>query len=153
MYDLLYVRLVILVIRADLLAVIRNPKKLLKPGGYLQWEEMDVGSTVVATAGDDSVGTWRAMVMMVGLMKGKDGIECVAKLPGVLEEEGSEGTVVQLVRPEMALLKSYSASHLLVWPEIASSQSAKGESAESAAGDDDEWACGGDSEGCLLWGG
>ena len=86
-----------------------------------------MGSTVVATAGDDSVGTWRAMEMMVGLMKGKDGIDWLSKLPSVLEEEGFEETVVQLVRPEMALLKSYSACHLLVWPEIASSL-AKGSS-------------------------
>lgn len=47
----------------------------------------------------------------------------MVRLSVVLAEEGSVGTSVQLVKPEMALLRSCGACHFFVWPEIAGSLS------------------------------
>ena len=118
-YDVVHLRLVLLVIQEDPRAVIRNMRKLLKAGGCLQWEELDLGHMLIDTVGEN-VST-RTMEMMAELMKSKDGLQWLSRLPVLLGEEGFEKIEVQRVKPDMALLRSYSACHLLVWPEIASS--------------------------------
>jgi len=43
-YDVVHVRLLFAVIDGDPTAVVEHCLKLLKPGGYLQWDEMDPGA-------------------------------------------------------------------------------------------------------------
>ncbi|KAI9871737.1 MAG: hypothetical protein M1830_002509 [Pleopsidium flavum] len=56
-FDIVHVRLITLVIKDNnALPVINNLRKLLKPGGYLQWDEVDTVGTYIESA-DPSVST------------------------------------------------------------------------------------------------
>lgn len=117
MYDLVHVRLVMLAIEKDPSTVIQNLSMLLKPGGCLQWEELDVTQTRIEAV-EEGVST-TAMEMMVSMMIGKKGIGWVLELPVLLEREGLGEVTTRKIMPDMALLRSYSMSHLPSWVEIA----------------------------------
>ena len=53
-FDIVHVRLVLLVIDKDPLPTIRNLTKLLKPGGWIQWDEIDVFDTTIIAASSSS---------------------------------------------------------------------------------------------------
>lgn len=116
-YDLVHVRLVMLAIEKDPSTVIQNLSMLLKPGGCLQWEELDVTQTRIEAV-EEGVST-TAMEMMVSMMIGKKGIGWVLELPVLLEREGLGEVTTRKIMPDMALLRSYSMSHLPSWVEIA----------------------------------
>lgn len=64
----------------------RNLAAVLRPHGYIQWDEMDLSDTIVAhTAGD--VGKTDAIRKMDGLMKGHGSFEWISKLPDENERE------------------------------------------------------------------
>ena len=51
-FDVVHIRLIGIVFDHEPIKAIQNMASLLKPGGYLQWEEMEFDQTVIATAGD-----------------------------------------------------------------------------------------------------
>lgn len=116
-YDLVHVRLVMLAIEKDPSTVVQHLGMLLKPGGYLQWEELDVTQTRIEAVEEDA--STAAMEMMVNMMRGKAGIGWVLDLPAFLEKGGFGEVTTRKVMPNIALLRSYSMSHLLSWVEIA----------------------------------
>ncbi|KAL6721257.1 hypothetical protein ACLMJK_000359 [Lecanora helva] len=72
-YDVVHVRLLFVVVRdGDPRPVIRSLKRLLKPGGWLQWDELDVGGSFVLDA---------AGVEDAGGGEGKS-----ERVPGVMDE-------------------------------------------------------------------
>ncbi|KAI2625530.1 hypothetical protein GGS21DRAFT_306761 [Xylaria nigripes] len=52
-FDIVNVRLISFVIKEDPRPVLRNLLKLLKPGGHLQWAEIDLTSRYIETTGPD----------------------------------------------------------------------------------------------------
>ena len=46
-FDVVHVRLILLVVQDDPRSIARNLLKMLKPGGFLQWEELDVQNTYI----------------------------------------------------------------------------------------------------------
>ena len=119
-YDVVHVRLVTVVIRTDPVPVIKNLAKLLKPHDYLQWDEVDFTDMSVAKV-DDTVKA-DGMTRMDHLMTRSATQSWVSRLPQLLSEHGFQRTLAHRVRPEMSLVKSYTALHLLGWAEFASNQ-------------------------------
>ena len=119
-YDIVHVRLVVLVIQnKDPVSTIRNLAALLKPNGYIQWDEIDLSDTIVAHAAGE-MGKMDAVRKMDRLMKGHGSFEWVVKLPERLNENGFEGAKLWRVKPDMALVKHYTDCHTLSFAEIAS---------------------------------
>ena len=84
-------RLVILVVgKEDPVPVLRNLALLLKPGGWLQWDEVDTGDAVVAhPAGADR--KTEALERMAARMKAHamGELSWVVKLPETMREVGA----------------------------------------------------------------
>lgn len=119
-YDIVHIRLVNLVIaNKDPVGTIRNLAALLKPNGYIQWDEIDISDTVIAHAAGDG-GKVDAIRKMDGLMKGHGSFEWVLKLPEIMKENGFEEADMWRVKPDMSWVKFYTDCHTLSFAEIAS---------------------------------
>ena len=119
-YDIVHVRLVNVVIaNKDPVSTIRNLAALLKPHGYIQWDEIDLSDTVVAHAAGD-VGKLDAIRKMDGLMKGHGSFEWILKLPEKMNENGFKDAKLWRVKPDMCWGKCYTDCHTLAYAEIAS---------------------------------
>jgi 2-polyprenyl-3-methyl-5-hydroxy-6-metoxy-1,4-benzoquinol methylase len=68
-------------------AVIRNVKKLLKPGGYIQWDEMRTSKAHILRA-EEGVDTRAMETLMTESLRPFN--EWVTKLAEILKEEGFE---------------------------------------------------------------
>ena len=119
-YDIVHIRLVTLVIEnKDPVSTIRNLAALLKPNGYIQWDEIDLSETTVAHA-EGPMGKMDAVRKMDALMKGHGSHEWILKLPESMTDNGFEGAKLWRVKPNMALVKHYTDCHTLSFAEIAS---------------------------------
>ncbi|KAL8951512.1 MAG: hypothetical protein Q9222_002515 [Ikaeria aurantiellina] len=118
--DVVHIRLIGLVIRQDPTSAIKNMAMLLKAGGYLQWEEMDIARTVIATV-DESVNA-DAMTYMDTKMKGHDQRYWVPRLVETLNENGFHDAKRYDVEPRRDFLKYHSDMHILAWAEITEHQ-------------------------------
>lgn len=119
-FDIVHIRLIGITIEHDPLPAIRNIALLLKPHGYLQWEEMDLTQTLIATP-DDSI-TADAVTRMDSLMKTHGARTWVPQIPAMLEKSGFHDVQRFDVQPDMALLKFSTDMHVLAWAEIAANQ-------------------------------
>ncbi|KAL8646111.1 MAG: hypothetical protein Q9210_006315 [Variospora velana] len=119
-FGIVHIRLIGITIDHDPLPAIQNIAMLLEPHGYLQWEEMDLTQTVIATA-DDSVKT-EAVTRMDALMKTHGMRAWVPEIPAMLEKSGFYDAKRFDVQPDMALLKFSTDMHVLAWAEIAANQ-------------------------------
>lgn len=127
-YDVVHIRLVILVIgNGDLVPVLRNLALLLKPGGWLQWDEVDTGDAVVAHPAEE--GKTEALERMAARMKAHamGASAWVVKLPETMREVGGFVDVeLYRVKADKAYLKFYTDMHSLLWVEVASSMPVEG---------------------------
>lgn len=117
-YDIVHVRLIIFVVRhEDPRDIIRNLKKLLKPGGWLQWEELDLsGSHIERGPGNDV-----AAPTAENALKRVQNISVnhwTTNLPSILAEEGMTKTNrdVYIIPPQWA--KMFSDMHLMMENEL-----------------------------------
>ncbi|KAL8649108.1 MAG: hypothetical protein Q9226_005715 [Calogaya cf. arnoldii] len=86
-FDIVHIRLIGITIDHDPTPAMRNIAKLLKPNGYLQWEEMDLTQSIIATA-DDTIHMVDAVARMNALMKTHDASVWVLDIPRILEKNG-----------------------------------------------------------------
>ena len=117
-YDVVHVRLVLLVIpNNDAAPVVRNVAKLLKPGGYLQWEELDAfNHTVVRT--NHSLST-PAFDEMWHVMHGAGRLEWALRLPQTMDENGFVGSRLYHYNDSLGMLRAHSDVYLLMLEELA----------------------------------
>jgi len=89
-YDIVHVRLVVFVVKGnDPRPIIRNMMKLLKPGGYLQWDELDLsGSHLERGSGNDVEAP--AAETALKRVQGVGVTHWSANLAAILTEEGFE---------------------------------------------------------------
>ena len=128
-YDVVHIRLVILVIgKGDPVPVLRNLALLLKPGGWLQWDEVDTGDAVVAhPAGAE--GKTEALERMAARMKAHamGASSWVVKLPETMREVGGfVDAELYRVKADKAYLKFYTDMHSLLWVEVATHMPVEG---------------------------
>ncbi|KAL8907022.1 MAG: hypothetical protein Q9171_006025 [Xanthocarpia ochracea] len=115
-FDVVHIRLIGIIFDHEPIKVIQNIATLLKPGGYLQWEEMDLNQTVIATAGDAVKAD--AIVRMDAIMKTHGERIWVPKIADLLNSNGFQGTIRYDIQPDMSLLKFHTDMHVLAWAEI-----------------------------------
>lgn len=120
-YDIVHIRLALLVIRNnDPRPVLRNVMELLKPGGYLQWDELNVFEAYVAStslAADTSTGTkgYQRAQELTDLQS----LEWVRQLRGILEQCGFEEAREFKYECDLQLAKYYQDMQFLVMEEEA----------------------------------
>ena len=118
----MHIRLVVLVVQHKNAApIVKNLALLLKPHGWLQWDEIDVGDSVVVHAAGEG-GKTDAMQRMDGLMKGRGAPAWILELPSTMKEDGFEDAKMHRVKPDLSMLKFSTDVVLGSWMEIASSQ-------------------------------
>ena len=117
-YDIVHVRLVIFVVRNnDPRDIVRNLLALLKPGGWLQWDELDLsgshlergnGNDVAAPAAENALKRIQSISVN----------HWTSNLASILEEEGMEKADrnVYIIPPPWA--KIFSDMHLMMEDEM-----------------------------------
>ena len=119
-YDVVHIRLVVLVIAKEPVPTIRNLAMLLKPGGYLQWDELNMTNSMVITVNDGI--KVEALTKMNRLMKENRAHEWIERLPSLLNDHGFEDTRMHRVGPDMTLVKFETDMNMLAWLEQISQQ-------------------------------
>jgi SAM-dependent methyltransferase len=116
-YDMVHIRLALLVVRYnDPRPILRNVLELLKPGGYLQWDELNVFEANVASTNPatDTEKFQRAQEL-TDLSR----LEWVRELRGIIEQSGFEQTQEFKYECNLTLAKYYQDMQFLVMEEEA----------------------------------
>ncbi|KAI1821897.1 hypothetical protein F4861DRAFT_428184 [Xylaria intraflava] len=117
-FDLVHIRLVIaLVSDANPKKIIQHIKTLLKPGGYIQWDELDPINhhDIMTTGPEDQVPGLRAIF---GPIRNLFDASWVEKIPKFLEEEGFQDAVQTQHEPPSELFKAWAYMDLCVVDEF-----------------------------------
>ncbi|KAH7012152.1 S-adenosyl-L-methionine-dependent methyltransferase [Microdochium trichocladiopsis] len=124
-FDLVHIRLVVLVARQldDPRRIIRHVHKLLKPGGILQWEEVEpLGHHRILVregAGIDTSTT--EMDEIFGVVTKAFDFTWVTQIPSLLEKEGFTDAVQRFCDPPPVLYQALTWSQLNVLDEFSHS--------------------------------
>lgn len=118
-YDVVHVRLLVLVVqRSDPRNIIRNLLRMLKPGGYIQWDELNYPDTHIKTS-DSSLLT-PALHELRTMVYSQGRNDWTLRLPELFAEEGLLGTKIYHFRDPPELVKANGEQHLLTMEEFAS---------------------------------
>lgn len=117
-YDYVHTRLLLLVVESkDPRPIIRNLRKLLKPGGHLQWDELDTVNMSVKkvdpallTPGLDQLRDW-------SWAGGRH--DWTVRLAEFAAEEGFVNTKIEFVGDGLELARAFNDQHLLTAEEFA----------------------------------
>lgn len=118
-YDVIHLRLLLMVVEnSDPRPIIRNLVKMLKPGGYIQWDELNFpGShvkTIDKTLQTPALDEFREMVYSRGRH------DWPLQLDVILNEEGFEDARLHHFEDCLELVRANGENLLLVWDEFAS---------------------------------
>ena len=117
-YDIIHVRLLVLVVRkSDPRPLLRKFAKMLKPGGYLQWDELNYPDTSVKIA-NPSIQT-PALDELRELVYSRGRNDWTVQLAEIMKEEGFDGATLYHFEDPIALVKANSEQHLLTMEEFA----------------------------------
>ncbi|KAL9122036.1 MAG: hypothetical protein Q9187_001413 [Circinaria calcarea] len=117
-FDIVHVRLVLLVIPDNNpVPVIQNLATMLKPGGYLQWDEQSSFEHRVLTV-SPSLPTG-ALQQMHKLMDGHGRLEWTLQLPTSMNENGFEHAEIYSYQDSIYLAKAHSDMLLVMLEEFA----------------------------------
>ena len=116
-FDVVHIRLLCLVTVDGPPSMIANIAMLLKPNGYLQWEELDFARSLIATR--DASMKPVAIPRMDEMMKARSQRSLVPKLGEMLCEHGFQGVKRYHFEPRMELMKFHTEMHVLAWAEAA----------------------------------
>ncbi|KAL8747122.1 MAG: hypothetical protein Q9190_000945 [Brigantiaea leucoxantha] len=121
-YDVVHLRLVFVVVKhglEDVRKIIRQAKRLLKSGGWLQWDELDVSGSYVLSTEQAETPRMEEMVKTLGGIGGwVQSIGDVMREEGMTEMEGMKGNE----RKELA--RAFFDNHLAKDEEMAFKQGA-----------------------------
>ena len=138
-YDVVHIRLLLLVVRDnDPRPLLRNAMKMLKPGGWLQWDELDPwGAYTVSVAGaeesrsshngDEGGDVNQLEKKAIGFQKKQeltamDTLRWVLELHSMIEEVGFEDIRREEIGCDLSLAKYYQDMQFLVMEEEAASK-------------------------------
>jgi len=126
-FDIVHLRLIMVVIHTapindPVLVILENIGKLLKPGGYLQWEEMDMTHTVIFPENDEFVKV-DGMKRMDMRMKNASGFgfKWIPALPEIINSNGFDNAKYYQILPRTELMRFHTDTMLLSWVEVAQS--------------------------------
>ncbi|GAB1311029.1 Methyltransferase domain-containing protein [Madurella fahalii] len=117
-YDYVHTRLLLLVVESkNPSPIIRNLRKLLKPGGYLQWDELDTVNMTVKKV-DPSQQT-PALDQLRDWSWADGRHDWTVKLPQFMTEEGFEDAKAYFFGDPPELARAFNEQHLLTAEEFA----------------------------------
>ena len=128
-YDLVHVRLLILVLPVDPLPVIRRLHSLLKPGGWLQWEDLDLTRMHVKRVTPDTPAP--SLDGIIEMSKAGGRYDWAVNLPKLLTGEGFVEAELDEFGDPTEMCRALNDQHLMTMTEFASSllKNGKGEAA------------------------
>ena len=117
-FDVVHIRLLCLVTVDGPPSMIANIAMLLKPNGYLQWEELDFARSIVVATTDASIKPV-AIPRMDEMMKARSQRSLVPNLGEMLWANGFQSLKRCHFEPRMELMKFHTEMHVLAWAEAA----------------------------------
>lgn len=118
-YEIVHVRLLVLVVEnSDPRPIIRNLFKMLKPGGYLQWDDLNCPDTHVKTI-DGSIQT-PALQELRDMMYSRGRNDWPLQLDAILSEEEFQDARLYHFGDSLELARANGEQHLLTMEEFAS---------------------------------
>jgi len=130
-YDIVHVRLLVLVIEhGNPKPVIRNLFKMLKPGGYLQWDELDCVNMHVKKVDPKAPAPALEKLREMSWADGRH--DWTLQLPGFMTEEGFDDATVEHFGDRDDLIRACNEQHLLTMDEFATALTKMGK--KEAAG-------------------
>ncbi|CAO1604435.1 hypothetical protein XANCAGTX0491_007992 [Xanthoria calcicola] len=123
LYDVVHIRLLLLVVRDnDQRPILKNALRMLKPGGYLQWDELDPWAAFTVTASkqmmDEAVNDFQNRQEVTAMSN----LEWVKDLHSIMAELSFEDVRREEVRCDLRLAKYYQDLHFMVMEEQAAAQ-------------------------------
>ena len=123
-YDVVHVRLIAIVIQKDnLKEVLQTLLQLLKPGGYIQWDELNFPGTCVETS--DSSAQLPSLYEIRERVYSDGRNDWTLRLPDLFMEEGLLDNKIYHFQDVPDLFKANGEQHLLTMEEFASSLARK----------------------------
>lgn len=117
-YDYIHTRLLVLVVQSkNPRPIIQNLRKLLKPGGYLQWDELNTVNMSVKKV-DPNLKT-PALDQLRDWSWAEARHEWTVQLPQFLAEEGFLGATIDYYGDALELARAFNDQHLLTAEEFA----------------------------------
>lgn len=124
-YDIVHLRLLILVVQhSDPVPIIQNAYRMLKPGGYIQWDDLNYPDTHVSKAnpGADTP----AFDRLLQFVRSNGRHDWVLSLPGILERNGFTDARLDHFGDRTELAMAHGDQHLMTMEEFAGSLQQKG---------------------------
>ena len=129
-YDVVHVRLLVLVVqRGDPSDILRSLIRMLKPGGHLQWDELNYHDTHVIKT-DSSIHT-PALDELQKMVRSSGRNDWTVRLPGFFAEQGLLDTMIYHFQDLPELFRANSELRLLTMDEFASKLADRGQSVEA----------------------
>ena len=117
-YDMVHVRLFLAVIdNNDPTQILDHCFKLLKPGGYLQWDEYDLQASEIVSV-NERVPRDTLQAMCEAAKKVKP-VEWVPSLPGAFQKRGLEIVTVHRIQEPRPQFRLWQELHLVLAEEFA----------------------------------
>ena len=130
-YDIVHVRLLILVVEnSDPRPIIQNLAKMLKPGGYLQWDDLNYPDTSIITV--NRLLQTPALQELRELVCSRGRHDWTLQLADIMTEEGLEDAKLYNFGDRKELAKANGEQHLLTMEEFASRLAEGGNKDEAA---------------------
>lgn len=128
LYDVVHIRLLLLVVRDnDPRPILKNALRMLKPGGHLQWDELDPWGAFTVTAGkqlkDEAVNDFQKRQELTAMST----LEWVRDLHSIMAELAFEDVRRDEVRCDLRLAKYYQDTQFMVMEEQAAAQATEKE--------------------------
>ena len=118
-YDLVHVRLLVLAMGlGDAKAVIRRFLQLLKPGGYLQWDDLNTRDMCLKRVDPSVQGPALEKLREMSWSNGRH--DWLLQLPEYMADEGMKGASIHLFGDDSHLVRAFNEQHLLMMDEFAS---------------------------------
>jgi hypothetical protein len=125
-YDFVHIRLLVLAIeQSQLPLILRSVLKMLKPGGYLQWDELDLVNMGVKKV--DSTVPTPALDELVTMSKANGRYNWTLEIKKKMEEEGFQEVSLDLIGDPPELVRPFNELHLMSMEEIGVSFARRGQ--------------------------
>lgn len=122
-YDLVHLRLLLLVVRDnDPRPILRNALRMLKKGGYLQWDELNPWEAYVAETGKQQGDRQRSSFQKANEPTVMATLQWVTNLTSTMEEVGFEEIKREEFACDLRLAKYYQDTHIMVLEEMAANK-------------------------------
>lgn len=125
-YDLVHVRLLVPILSGlDPMPVIRRLFQLVKPGGYLQWDELDCVNMCIKKVDPSVAAPALEEIKEASHAGGRH--DWVLELPRLLTENGFQDAKIDYYDEPLELVRAFNDQHLLTMEEFAAKLAGKGQ--------------------------